>query len=132
ALSLDREPRPLVRRLIAGACLLWMAVCAAGHVGTIRGFVADPPISRYRRLATYLDQHGAEYVEADYWIGYHVAFLTGERVKAITDFTRIHEHTLAVSAHLDRTWRVTRRPQTDCDDVAMVGDLYVCPPEARR
>lgn len=87
-------------------------------------------MSRYRRLATYLEQHGAEYVLSDYWIGYHVAFLTGERVKAVTDFTRIQERTLAVEVKRDCAWHVKRLPQGSCGDGELVGDLYVYPPTA--
>ena len=98
ALGVEREPSRGVRALIAAVCLVWFSVCALGHVAVIRGFLASPPSSSYRQLAAYLEREGIRYIRTDYWTGYHVAFLTGERVRPLTDFDRIQEYSLAVTS----------------------------------
>jgi hypothetical protein len=37
----------------------------------------------------YLDVHKIQSIRTDYWTGYHVAFLTGERVRPLTEFARV-------------------------------------------
>jgi hypothetical protein len=88
-------------------------------------------VGSYRQLANYLVAHDIEYIEADYWVGYHVAFLTGERVRASTNYDRILDHQLAVSANRDKAWSVWRRDGR-CTNSTRVGALYVCAPGTAR
>jgi hypothetical protein len=130
-LALEREGGQLARAAVIGTCTLWFGVVAAGHVVVLRGLMAERPVGSYRELANYLVSHDIKYIEADYWIGYHVAFLTRERVRALTNFDRILEHQLAVSANRDKAWTVWRR-DGHCTERTQVGALYVCAPGTAR
>jgi len=130
-LALERERGWIARAAVIGICAVWFGVLVAGHVAVLRGFIAAPPVGSYRQLANYLVAHDIRYIETDYWIGYHVAFLTGERVRASTDFDRILDHQLAVSANRDKAWTVWRR-DGQCANSTRVGALYVCAPGTAR
>lgn len=108
------------------SCALWLVVVALGHIALWRGFAAAPPEGSYRQLATYLESHGIEFIVTDYWTGYRVAFLTGERVRAETSFNRVHEHLLAVRANRKKAVEVRRRGAPPCEDGVEVGAFYVC------
>ena len=128
ALTADGEPRRWMRGLVTGTTLVWLGVLALGHLTVVRGYLASPPTSGYRQVAAYLEQQGARYLIADYWIGYHIAFLSGERIKPLTDFERIHDYPLAVNANRDEAWIVRRPDQGRCDGALPVGGLFVCAP----
>ena len=101
--------------------------------GLLHEYVNDSPRAAYRELADYLDSHDIRFIVTDYWTGYHVAFLTAERVKALTDFERIHEYTLAVRANLDRAMEVRRHttPDQPCAGTLVGGLFCVCPPQTQ-
>ena len=116
--------------LILIVCSAWLFVCVIGHVTVARWFIASAPVSSYRQLARYLEEQHIRYLVTDYVTGYHVAFLTGERVRAATDFDRVQEHRLAVYAHMRDAVEVKRITGTPCEgDVAMVAAFYVCRPK---
>ena len=127
-LALERESAAAVRALVIGVCTVWIGVCALGHATIAGGFLASPPAGRYRELATYLDEHDIRFIRTDYWTGYHVAFLTGERVRPLTEFDRVQDYMLAVRAHPDQAFEVRRAAITGCDNVVMVAGFFLCPP----
>lgn len=127
-LAIERESRASVRRVVVGGVAAWMAICAVAHVRVLRAHVAEPPRGAYRELARYLEQQGIQFIVTDYWTGYHVAFLTGERVKPLTNFERIREYTLAVSAHPEQAVEVRRLSDAPCGDAVVASAFYVCRP----
>lgn len=127
-LGLEREPRSWARGLLISVVALWVGMCALAHASLVRGFIESPPRGAYRQLAAYLSAQDVHFIVTDYWTGYHVAFLTGERIKALTDYQRIHDYTLAVRANLDRAVEVRRDRDERCDGAVVVARFYVCPP----
>lgn len=127
-LGLERESMPGVRGLVVCVCALWIGVCVVGHVAVLRGFLTSPPVGSYRQLATYLDNHEIRFIQSDYWTGYHVAFLTSERVRALTGFDRIQDYFLAVSANQEQVVEVRRLTDPPCNNAEVVGAFYVCRP----
>lgn len=127
-LGFDQPRRSPIQAVLAGLTVVWLGVLAAGQVTVLREYLAAPPVSAYRQLARHLEQRGVEYILTDYWIGYHVAFLTGERVRPLTNFSRILEYSLAVEAHRDRATRITRITETPCENAVVVAAFYVCTP----
>jgi hypothetical protein len=132
-LALERESRPAIRAIVTVTLIAWASVCAFAHVRLIRDYATDSPRAAYRELAHYLDSHDIRFIVTDYWTGYHVAYLTRERVKALTDFERIHEYTLAVRANLDRAMDVRRNttPDQPCAGTLVGGLFCVCPPQTQ-
>lgn len=127
-LSLERESGRMVRSAVMGVSALWLAVCLLGHVTLVQALTTAQPRGAYRALADYLEAHDIHFIVTDYRIGYNVAFLTGERVKALTGFERVHDYTLAVQANLDRSVEVRRVSDPRCDGAEVVAGFYVCPP----
>jgi hypothetical protein len=129
ALALDRENRRFIQAGIAGVCGVWIVVCLAGYVRSFQDYVKDSSGRTYAQLAAYLEANGVRYIVTDYWTGYHVAFLTGERVRALTGFDRVREHALAVAANADDAVRVFRLRDGTCSGGVDVGGFIVCPPD---
>lgn len=127
-LGFERESRPSIRVALIGIVSVWIAVVAAGHVSLTRALLTAQPVGTYRRLADYLEQQHVQYIITDYLIGYHVAYLTGERVQPLTNFERVHDYTLAVEANLDRAVEVRRAGGERCPGVVEVAGFYICPP----
>jgi hypothetical protein len=132
-LALEREARPVIRAIVTITMIAWGSVCAFAHARLLHEYVDDSPRAAYHELADYLDSHDIRFIVTDYWTGYHVAFLTAERVKALTDFERVHEYTLAVRANLDRAMEVRRNinPDQPCAGTLVGGLFCVCPPSTR-
>ena len=132
-LALEREARPVIRAIVTVTVIAWASVCAFAHARLLHEYVNDSPRASYRELADYLDSHDIRFIVTDYWTGYHVAFLTAERVKALTDFERVHEYTLAVRANLDRAMEVRRNTHSDqpCAGTLVGGLFCVCPPSTQ-
>ena len=129
-LGVERETKKAFLAGVVGVCAIWFGVVFVGHMAVLRGFLSAPPDASYRQLAEYLEENGVRYIQSDYWIGYHVAFLTEERVRATTNFDRILEHHLAAQANLDKAPYVWRE-DGHCTNSVRVGRFYVCPPAAR-
>ena len=132
-LALERESRRGIRAIVTVTVIAWASVCAFAHARLIHEYANDSPRAAYRELADYLDSHDIRFIVTDYWTGYHVAFLTAERVKALTDFERVHEYTLAVRANLDRAMEVRRNtnPDQPCAGTLVGGLFCVCPPQTQ-
>lgn len=129
-LALEREARAPLRGLVVSGVAAWIGVCAFAHARMWHAHVVDPPRPAYRALAEYLDVQGIRFISTDYWIGYHVAFLTDERVQPITNFDRVREYVLAANANRDRTYEVRRLNQEPCVGAIVANAFYVCPPIA--
>jgi hypothetical protein len=127
ALTLEREAHVIPRAAVGGLMVLWLGTVAFGHVTLARTLTQFQPQGTYRRLATHLDERGVRYIISDYWAGYQVAFMTGERIKALTNFERVHDYTMAVRANLDRAVEVRRERETPCEGAEVVAGFYVCP-----
>lgn len=125
-LAFEREGSVSVRAFVGSVAAVWFGVCALGHVAILRGFVASPPVGSYRVLAEYLDQHDIRFIRSDYWTGYHVAFLTSERVRALTGFDRVQEHVLAVKANMDDSVEIRRLTDAPCEGAIVAKAFYVC------
>ncbi len=128
ALALERETHRAVRAIVFGMVILWVGVSGLGHVTLVRALSDAQPQGTYRRLAIHLEQQGVRYIISDYWTGYNVAFLTNERITALTNFERVHDYTLAVGANLDRAVEVRRSNDQRCEGAATVAGFYICPP----
>jgi hypothetical protein len=99
----------------------------------IRHFAQSPPERSYSQLAAYLERAQIRYIEADYWIGYYVAYVTDERIVPLTNFDRIHTYVLAVGANRDRTAVIGYRSAPPCTDGIPVADTFVvCAPPATK
>jgi len=126
ALAMEREPARVVRTIVAGVCSVWLAVCLAGHARLVRIYASGLPARSYYTLVSYLEEHGIRYIVTDYWTGYQVAYLTDERVRALTGFDRVREHALAVTANMDQAVRVSRVHPSDCADPVDVDGFTIC------
>jgi hypothetical protein len=124
-LAFHRERMSAVTMAFAGVCAAWLVVIAAAHMTVAHGHLTSPPVGSYRLLASYLEQHDIRFIQSDYWTGYHVAFLTGERVRASTGFDRINDHRLAVQANPRQVVQVWRR-DPHCDGGVRVGPFFLC------
>jgi hypothetical protein len=130
ALALERERLRAVRAAFVVGIGLWAGVCAVNHARFWHALVVAPLPAEHRQLAEYLLSHGHHYVITDYWTGYHVAFLTAERIKPLTDFDRVAEYALAVRANRDRAVEVRRRRDERCAGAVEIADWYVCLPSS--
>ena len=90
---------------VAGA---WLAWCLVGHAALIRGHVTAPPDDNYFKAGG-VSRSACRYLVSDYWVGYHVAFLTSERVRP--GFDRVHEYLLSVDANREHAAEVWRRAE---------------------
>jgi hypothetical protein len=125
-LVLERERHRGVLAVASALLVAWVGWNAYAHATLLRTFISSPPERGYAELARYLDDHHIRYIVADYWIGYHVAFLTSERVQPWTYFNRIREHARAVDAHLDESAEVRVVSAGPCEGAVRVGGFYVC------
>jgi hypothetical protein len=125
-LLLDREQRRAIVTSAAVLFLAWAGWNGYGHATLIRTFLSSPPERGYAQLARYLDDHDIRFVVTDYWVGNHVSFLTGERVRSWSFFNRVHEHALAVDAHREDAVEVRPASAGPCDRAVRVGGFYVC------
>jgi hypothetical protein len=125
-LTVEGTPVRALGAVVMSVVGLWLAWCLVGHAALIRGYLTSPPENNYSHLAAYLEEHGIGYVVTDYWVGYQVAFRTSERVRAATQFDRVHEHLLAVDANMERAVEVRRSSEGPCEGAVAVGPFYVC------
>jgi hypothetical protein len=127
-LAMERERTPKVRAVFVCGIGLWTSICAFNHARLWTSIVMSPPSYDHQVLSTYLLQHRVRFIFTDYWTGYHVALLTDERIKPLTDMDRVLEYTLAVKANIGRAVEVRRRNRDRCPGAAIVAEWYVCPP----
>jgi hypothetical protein len=120
---LRREPVTGLRNLYAAVVLAWAFVSVWGHAGLMREYVAQPPPSDHRALASYLERRGITSGAAGFWDAYAVTFLSEERVRlASVDIVRITEY----QAALDQPRAVAPLIATSPCDGEHVTRWWVC------
>jgi hypothetical protein len=111
---------------------IWVGLGAVAHAGLLREYVQDPPQSSKQLIARHLTARGVRYGIAEYWIAYHVTFLTREQViVASYDFVRIRPYELIVRSHIDEAVQIDRRPCQGGREV-MDGVFFCTPSEGWR
>ena len=125
-LLLAHERRRTVVAAAAAVLLAWTGWNAYGHAVLLRTHLTLPPARSYAQLARYLEEHNIRFIVTDYWVGNHVSFLTGERVRSWSSFNRIHEHALEVDAHLEEAVEVRPLRAGPCEGAVRVAGFYVC------
>ena len=130
-LGLERERHVGVRVLLGGVVALWTGISAINTATLIRHYAMSPPERSYSQLAAYLERAQIRYIEADYWTGYYVAYVTDERIVPLTNFDRIHAYVLAVGANRDRVAVIGHRSAPRCPDGVQVDAFVVCAPPAK-
>jgi hypothetical protein len=124
-LLLEREQRRTIVASAAVFLVAWAGWNAYGHATLLRTYLSSPPQRGYAQLARYLDEHDIRFIITDYWVGNHVSFLTGERVRSWSFFNRVQEHALEVDAHREEAVEVRPASAGPCEGVR-VGGFYVC------
>jgi hypothetical protein len=117
------------RLAAVGAVVIgWATVCAIDHARLWHEWVVRPPVAEHRSLTEYLLANRIHHVRTDYWTGYEIAFLSGERIVPLTGFERVLEYGLAVEAHRDGAVEIRRVRDERCPGATTIADWYVCPP----
>jgi hypothetical protein len=122
------EQRRILR--IAGIVTIvaWACVSAIGHANLWDEYLPHPPTTSKDLIVKHLDARGIRYAVSDYWIAYHVTFLTKERIiVAADDVVRIKEYGDIVAAHKNEAIRISRRPCGGGPPV--IPGVYFCPLE---
>ena len=128
AIFLAEERGRTLRRVGAATILCWALVSSVGHVRLWAEYVPHAPVTSKDLIVRHLDARGIRYATADYWIAYHVAFLSKERIiVAADDVIRIQEYQDRVAEHRSESVRISRRPCGNTPPV-MPG-VYFCRPE---
>jgi hypothetical protein len=123
------EPSRSVRRGLALALALWTAMSASGHVRLIDEYVRHRPPAHARALADYLVEHRIRFVRTDYWTGYRIAFLSGERVVTDTDGVwRVLQYHRWVEERPRSSYVVGRSPCAGPGVEAVPRVYWVCAP----
>ncbi len=125
------EPAPRVRQAVCAGILAWVAASAVGHARLIDEYVRRTPPAYRRALADDLVANRIRLIRTDYWTGYHVAFLSRERVVADTDgvWRVLQYHRWAVERPRS-VYEVRRRPCDGPGREAVPKVYWVCdPPE---
>jgi Predicted membrane protein (DUF2079) len=124
ALLLRLEPNRTIRRIVVAVVLGWAALSARDHIRLLHEYIVRPPASEYRLLADTLVGRGLRYAYADYWVAYHVAFLSNERVVFVPNHpVRIRSYVTEVRTHDAEAVVILRAP---CRDGLRVGGFFVC------
>ncbi len=128
AVFLGNERRRWLRMAGVATIVAWTAVSAVGHARLWAEYVPHPPVTAKDQIIRQLDARGIRYATADYWIAYHIVFLTNERIIVATEeVNRIQEYQDLVAAHRAESIRISRRP---CGQApAVVPGVYFCPAE---
>ena len=121
------ERRRWIRRAWVGGVLAWAVIAMVAHGRLWSEYVAHPPIGDKRLIARSLEAAGTKYASSDYWIAYHVTFLTNERViVASNDFVRVQQYQEIVADHRAESVNISRQP---CDYGRQIfGGVWFCPP----
>lgn len=130
ALYFIYETRPVLRRGMVAAMLIWTAVTAASHVQLMREYVYREPRAPHRELANYLVSEGIGYARSDYWTAYATTFFAKEQaIVASTTLVRISQYEEQVAAHSREAVNVQREPcRSDGGIEAVPGTYWICPP----
>ena len=122
------ETRPVPRRAMAGAMLVWAAVSAASHVRLFLDYRTDPPVGPHRQLANYLVGRGITAGRADYWVAYATTFFAEEQVRlASTTVVRIDEYQRVAAAAGKAAVIIEREPCANGGgDEVVAGTFWVC------
>lgn len=95
----------------------------------IDDYTPRPPRNPHRVIGNALLARNIRYALSDYWIAYHVTFLTGERViVAARDVPWILTYDRIVTAHPDETAIVSRTPCGPKAEEIFPG-VFLCRPE---
>lgn len=104
----------------------WTMVAGASHVRLWHEYLTVPPIGAKRMVIGILEKEGVKYGTADYWMAYHVSFLTKERVILhSSDFVRIRTYDWIVAEHQAESIRLSRRPCAG--GLVLIPGVYKCP-----
>ena len=123
------EPRGRVRRTLMLVLAAWTAASLAGHVRLVNEYLRHTPPAYRRALADYLVRNRIRLVRTDYGTGYHVAFLSQERVVTDTDGVwRVLQYHRWVTARPRSTYVVGRAPCAHRGVEAVPRVYWVCDP----
>ncbi|MEO5739484.1 MAG: hypothetical protein ABIS29_02700 [Vicinamibacterales bacterium] len=127
ALFVRVEPSPLRRRAVMAVVVLWAVVSLAAHGRLLneqmRGRVPD----YYGQLTEVLMDKGVAYARANYWVAYHVTFLSREQlIVDSADIVRIKQYRDIVNAHSDQALHIERQPCREGVEL-VAGFFYACP-----
>lgn len=128
AVFLACEERRALRMAGIATFVAWAAVSSLGHARLWAEYVPHPPVTAKDLIIRQLDARGIRYATADYWIAYHITFLTNERIIVATEaVNRIQEYQDLVAAHRAESIRISRRPCGNTPPV--IPGVYFCPVE---
>jgi hypothetical protein len=122
------EPRRWSRILGITIVAAWAAMSTLGHARIWAEYESrHPPVSDKELVLRNLEVRGIKYAIADYWIAYHVTFLSGETIiVASPEVPRIKEYEDVFVAHRNEAIKISRYP---CDGGSLVFEgVYFCPP----
>jgi hypothetical protein len=128
AVFLGNEQKRGLRAAGVTTIVAWALVASVGHARLWAEYVPRAPVTSKDLIIRHLDARGIRYAVADYWIAYHVDFLTNERIiVSADDVNRIQEYQDLVTAHRNEAIRISRRPCGNTPPV--IPGVYFCPIE---
>ncbi len=126
AVFLGNEKTRGLRMAGIATIVAWAAVASVGHARLWAEYVPHAPVTSKDLIIRHLDARGIRYAVADYWIAYHIDFLTNERIIVATEeVNRIQEYQDIVAAHRDEAVHISRRPCGNTPPV--IPGVYFCP-----
>jgi hypothetical protein len=117
--------RPLRATGIA-VIVAWAGVASIGHVQLWAEYVPHAPVTAKDLVIRNLEARGIRYATSDYWMAYHITYLTNERIiVSAEEMNRIQEYRDIVEAHKAEAIRISRRP---CGtEPPVIPGVYFCP-----
>jgi hypothetical protein len=110
----------------------WSLLSLAGHVRLVDEYVRRTPPAYRRALTDYLVSHQVRLARGDYWTGYHVSFLSKERVVVATDGVwRVLAYQRWADARPRSTYLLSRQPCAGGGVEAVPKVYWVCDPAGR-
>ena len=118
--------RPLLRPFTAAAVGLLSVSGLVDHARLINEYATHPPRDDFAVLARELVERGVRFAEADdYWVAYHVSFLTREQVIVTAPRDeRIPRYRELVDQHRGERYRI----RDHCDGGVPVARWQLCKP----
>ena len=116
--------RPILRPFTTALVGVLTVANLVDHMRLIREYATHPPRDDHAVLARELVERGVRFAQADdYWVAYHVSFLTGEKViiTAPRD-ERIGRYRELVEEHRAERWQIRER----CDGGVPVARWQLC------